>query len=67
LSSVWHQLKTMPVMKQYLIAFFFYNMGVQTVMLVATLYGKTELNIPTTNLIISILIIQFIAIPGAYS
>jgi UMF1 family MFS transporter len=41
-------------------------MGVQTVMLAATLYGKSELNIPTTNLIIAILIIQIIAIPGAY-
>jgi UMF1 family MFS transporter len=41
-------------------------MGVQTIMLIATLYGKTELGIPTTNLIIAILIIQIIAIPGAY-
>ena len=41
-------------------------MGVQTIMLAATLYGKSELNIPTTNLIIAILIIQIIAIPGAY-
>ena len=46
-------------------AFFFYNMGVQTVMLVAALYGKGELEIPTSNLIIAILIIQLIAIPGA--
>jgi UMF1 family MFS transporter len=66
LRKVWNQLKHMPVMKRYLGAFFFYNMGVQTVMLVATLYGKSELNIPTTNLIISILIIQLVAIPGAY-
>src|SRR5437762_11431795 len=42
-------------------------MGVQTVMLAATLYGKNELAIPTTNLIIAILIIQLIAIPGAYA
>ncbi len=42
-------------------------MGVQTIMLIATLYGKTELGIPTTNLIVSILIIQLIAIPGAYA
>jgi UMF1 family MFS transporter len=41
-------------------------MGVQTVMLAATLYGKSELNIPTTNLIIAILIIQLVAVPGAY-
>ncbi|MEI6266207.1 MAG: MFS transporter [Sphingobacteriia bacterium] len=67
LIKVWHQVKAMPVLKRYLLAFFFYNMGVQTVMLVATLYGKSELNIPTTNLIIAILIIQFIAIPGAYT
>lgn len=67
LYKVWKQLIQLPLLKRYLSAFFFFNMGVQTVMLVATLYGKTELNIPTTNLIIAILIIQFIAIPGAYT
>ena len=66
LRKVWNQLSHMPVLKRYLGAFFFYNMGVQTVMLAATLYGKSELNIPTTNLIIAILIIQLVAIPGAY-
>jgi UMF1 family MFS transporter len=66
LNKVWQQVKRMPVLKRYLGAFFFYNMGVQTVMLAATLYGKSELNIPTTNLIIAILIIQLVAIPGAY-
>ena len=67
LQKVWHQLKQLPPLKRFLLAFFFYNMGVQTVMLVATLYGKSELEIPTTNLIIAILIIQVIAIPGAYT
>ncbi len=66
LNKVWKQLSELPVLKRYLAAFFFYNMGVQTVMLAATLYGKSELNIPTTNLIIAILIIQIVAIPGAY-
>lgn len=66
LNKVWKQLTHLPVLKRYLAAFFFYNMGVQTVMLAATLYGKSELNIPTTNLIIAILIIQLVAIPGAY-
>lgn len=65
LQKVWKQLKELPSLKRFLLAFFFYNMGVQTVMLVAALYGKSELEIPTTNLIISILIIQLIAIPGA--
>ncbi|HET6996255.1 MAG TPA: MFS transporter [Chitinophagaceae bacterium] len=66
LQKVWNQLKHLTLLKRYLFAFFFYNMGVQTVMLAATLYGKSELQIPTTNLIIAILIIQLIAIPGAY-
>ncbi len=66
LMKVWDQLKHMPVIKRYLGAFFFYNMGVQTVMLAATLYGKKELEIPVTNLIIAILLIQLVAIPGAF-
>lgn len=67
LKKVWHELMHIPVMKRFLGAFFFFNMGVQTVMLSATLYGKGELAIPTTNLIIAILIIQLIAIPGAFA
>jgi MFS transporter, UMF1 family len=66
LNKVWKHLIHLPVLKRYLFSFFFYNMGVQTVMLAATLYGKSELGIPTENLIIAILIIQVIAIPGAY-
>jgi MFS transporter, UMF1 family len=54
-------------LKRFLFSFFFFNMGVQTVMLSATLYGKGELAIPTENLIISILIIQLIAVPGAFA
>ncbi|MEI8099404.1 MAG: MFS transporter [Sediminibacterium sp.] len=65
INKVWKQLSHTPVLESYLAAFFCYNMGVQTVMLAATLYGKSELNIPTTNLIIAILIIQIVAIPGA--
>ncbi|OYU57243.1 MAG: MFS transporter [Chitinophagaceae bacterium BSSC1] len=66
LNKVWKQLSHTPILKRFLSAFFFYNMGVQTVMLAATLYGKSELNIPTTNLIIAILIIQLVAVPGAF-
>ena len=66
LGKVWNQLKTMSVIKRYLLSFFFYNMGVQTVMLAAALYGKSELEIPVANLIIAILLIQLVAIPGAF-
>jgi MFS transporter, UMF1 family len=67
LQKVWNQLKHIPKLKRFLFSFFFYNMGVQTVMLVAALYGKSELDIKTESLIIAILIIQMIAIPGAYA
>ena len=67
LKKVWNQLSKLPSLKRFLASFFFFNMGVQTVMLVAALYGKSELEIPTTNLIIAILIIQLIAIPGAFA
>ncbi|MGZ8557665.1 MAG: MFS transporter [Chitinophagaceae bacterium] len=67
LRKVWNQVNNLPKLKRFLAAFFFYNMGVQTVMLVAALYGKSELEIPTTNLIIALLIIQLIAIPGAFA
>jgi len=67
LQKVWKQLTSLPVLKRYLFSFFFFNMGVQTVMLSAALYGKGELAIPDTNLISSILLIQLIAVPGAYA
>ncbi len=66
LKKVWQQVKQMPVLKRFLGAFFFYNMGVQTVMLAAALFGAKELKMPTEKLIITILIIQLVAILGAY-
>ncbi len=66
LKKVWQQLKNMPVMKSYLASFFFYSMGVQTVMLAATLFGSKELHLKTPQLITVILIIQLVAIAGAY-
>ena len=67
LRKVWKKLTSLPVLKRYLFSFFFFNMGVQTVMLSASLYGKGELAIPAVNLIIAILLIQLIAIPGAFA
>ena len=52
--------------KRFLISFFFYNMGVQTVIYLAALFGDNELNLPAENLIFTILIIQIVAIIGSY-
>ncbi|MFY0689448.1 MAG: MFS transporter [Cyclobacteriaceae bacterium] len=66
LIKVWHLLKSLPDMKRYLISFFFFNMGVQTIMLLATLFGTNELGLGSSDLIPVLLIIQFVAIIGAY-
>ena len=66
LRKVFNQLKTLLILKRFLLAFFFYNMGVQTIMLVATLFGSKQLKLPTGKLIITLLIIQIVAIAGAY-
>lgn len=66
LKKVWQQLKHLSVLRKYLAAFFFYSMGVQTVMLAATIFGSKELKMDTGALIATILIIQLVAIAGAY-
>jgi UMF1 family MFS transporter len=65
LKKVWGNVKQMPYLKRFLFSFFFYSMGVQTVMLVATIFGEKELNLPTSKLIATILLLQIVAIPGA--
>lgn len=49
----------------FLIAFMLYSDGIQTVLSMAIIYGKEELGISTTNLMLTLLIIQVIAIFGA--
>jgi MFS transporter, UMF1 family len=65
LAKVFKQVKAMPVLWLFLCAFFFYNMGVQTIMLIATNFGKEELMLDTTTLILTVVIIQLVAIVGA--
>jgi UMF1 family MFS transporter len=66
LRKVWDQVQHIPTMKWYLAGFLFYSMGVQTVMLAATLFGSEMLGLPSDKLIITIVIIQLVAIAGAY-
>jgi UMF1 family MFS transporter len=63
---VFLQVKKIPVMKRYLASFFFYSMGVQTVMYLAASFGDKELGLPGDQLILTVLIIQFVAIGGSY-
>jgi UMF1 family MFS transporter len=67
LRKVWNQLRKTSRLKRYLLAFFIFNMGVQTVMYMAVSFAKKEIEgMPDSGLIISILIIQFVAVGGAY-
>ena len=66
LRHVWAELQQQALTKRFLVAFFVYNMAVQTVMYVATIFGSDELKMPGQSLIITILLIQLVAIPGAY-
>jgi UMF1 family MFS transporter len=66
LKKVWGQLRGLPVLKYFLGAFFCYSMGVQTVMLAATIFGAKVLRLQETQLIATILLIQLVAIGGAY-
>lgn len=70
LKQVWNDLTHNLRLKRYLYAFFVYSMAVQTIMLVATYFGEQEITWgsdkeKTMGLIISILLIQIVAIAGA--
>ena len=70
LRQVWHQLKENLRLKRYLAAFFVFSMAVQTIMLVAVYFGEEEIawaddSEKTMGLIVSILLIQIVAILGA--
>jgi len=70
LNSVWSQLKENLRLKRFLYAYFVYSMAVQTRMLMAVYFGEEEIswannNEKTMGLIISILVIQLVAVVGA--
>ena len=69
LTMVWKNLRNLTQLKRYLGAFFVFSMALQTVMIVAAYFGEQEISWSgqekTMGLIISILLIQIIAIFGA--
>ena len=69
LNSIWVALGDNLTLKRFLRAFFVYSMAVQTIMLAATYFAVEELEWgtqdPTTGLIVSILLIQLVAMVGA--
>lgn len=67
LGKVWADIKTRVQLRRYLGSYFMFNMAVQTVMIMATAFANKEVRgIKTQDLIISILLIQFLGIAGAF-
>lgn len=66
LKKVAKEVSNYPTLKKFLIAFFLLSVGVQTIILLATIFGSTELGLETIDLIITVLLIQIVAILGAF-
>ncbi|GLR17473.1 MFS transporter [Portibacter lacus] len=66
IKGVYQKLKQQPNILRFLTSFFFYSAGVQTVIYLASAFGSKELGFDTINLITVILILQFLAMIGAY-
>jgi len=66
LKKVFAVVREKTVMLRFLTAFFLYSMGVQTVMLLAPLFGDKEVGMTADEMIFVVLILQIVAIVGAY-
>jgi UMF1 family MFS transporter len=58
-------LRGYPQTMLFLIAYLFFNDGVQTVIYAASIFGQEELHLPSSALITTILVVQFVAFAGA--
>ncbi|MFN0216451.1 MAG: MFS transporter [Saprospiraceae bacterium] len=67
LRKAWRNLKNNPNAMRFLAAFFCYNAGVQAVLFLASTFAEVVLGFDATNLIYLILILQIVAIGGAWA
>jgi UMF1 family MFS transporter len=63
--AIFHSVRKQTRMKLFLLAFFLYSVGVQTIILVSTLFGSKELGMSSSELIVTILLIQILGIAGS--
>ena len=64
--KAWHNLRSNPNAMRFLISFFCYNAGVQAVLFLAATFAEKELHFSSTGLIFLVLILQIVAIGGAW-
>ena len=65
LKKVWSQLKTLPRLKHFLRAFFMVDLGLQTLLIVAPLFAINVVKMNGAELIVVVLLMQFLGIAGA--
>ncbi len=65
LRKVFKEIKQHPTIYIFLWSFFLFSAGIQTIIVLAAKFGADELGLPTLNLIVTILLIQLVAIVGA--
>ncbi|SDS00107.1 MFS transporter, UMF1 family [Nocardioides scoriae] len=65
LADTFRDMRRYPMTLTFLLAYLFYNDGIQTVIYAASTYGQKQLGFPTSVLIATILLIQFVAFGGA--
>lgn len=66
LRKVAKQLRNMPHTVLFLVAFFFYCVGAQSIFLMASIFGSVELKMESGELMLTILVLQLVGILGAY-
>lgn len=65
LQKVWNVVKTQDNIKSFLLAFFFFDAGVQTMIFLAAVFAGKELHFETTELITLVVLLQLVAAVGA--
>ncbi|MEL6142354.1 MAG: MFS transporter, partial [Bacteroidota bacterium] len=67
IKKVWREIQDYTQLKRFLLSFFFYSAGTNTILYLASTFATDELNFESQELIQVVIILQILAIIGAYT